>query len=217
MHSSRSSSSCSTAAWCASRSAHGSPAPFRKDYHGPLYSIASGIVLTLVVVLLAAVGRDALGSRRRWRVLLLLGCTLLALALFVWSALSITVVRYPGHRAAPCAAPRQGLRARPVRSARAVPVDAPSAVCRRPPCVSGRIPVMTADRLLFSMLWSAWVIAATYLEERDLVREFGAQYTEYQTARADAAFRSAGRGHRTSGDERGCREDPATMRQKAYQ
>ena len=41
-------------------------------------------------------------------------------------------------------------------------------------------PVLTADRLLFNILWSAWVIGATFQEERDLLHEFGAQYAEYQ-------------------------------------
>ena len=41
-------------------------------------------------------------------------------------------------------------------------------------------PVLTADRLLFNLMWTTWIIAGTILEERDLVREFGAQYQEYQ-------------------------------------
>src|SRR5690606_22955700 len=34
-------------------------------------------------------------------------------------------------------------------------------------------PVLTADRLLFNVLWTAWIVAATMLEERDLVSKFG--------------------------------------------
>jgi protein-S-isoprenylcysteine O-methyltransferase Ste14 len=41
-------------------------------------------------------------------------------------------------------------------------------------------PDITTDRLLFNTLWSAWIVGSTFLEERDLVREFGAVYTEYQ-------------------------------------
>ena len=41
-------------------------------------------------------------------------------------------------------------------------------------------PVLTADRLLFNLMWTIWVITGTVLEERDLVREFGGQYQEYQ-------------------------------------
>jgi methanethiol S-methyltransferase len=41
-------------------------------------------------------------------------------------------------------------------------------------------PVLTADRLLFNLMWATWIITGTVLEERDLVREFGGQYQEYQ-------------------------------------
>ncbi len=41
-------------------------------------------------------------------------------------------------------------------------------------------PIITADRLLFNLMWTTWIITGTVLEERDLVREFGQQYREYQ-------------------------------------
>jgi protein-S-isoprenylcysteine O-methyltransferase Ste14 len=41
-------------------------------------------------------------------------------------------------------------------------------------------PDLTADRLLFNVLWTTWIIIATMLEERDLVFEFGDQYRQYQ-------------------------------------
>lgn len=41
-------------------------------------------------------------------------------------------------------------------------------------------PVLTADRLLFNILWTGWIVIATILEERDLVFDFGDQYQEYQ-------------------------------------
>jgi protein-S-isoprenylcysteine O-methyltransferase Ste14 len=43
-------------------------------------------------------------------------------------------------------------------------------------------PDVTLDRLLFAVLWSAWIAAGTLLEERDLVAEFGADYRAYQRA-----------------------------------
>jgi protein-S-isoprenylcysteine O-methyltransferase Ste14 len=36
------------------------------------------------------------------------------------------------------------------------------------------------DRLLFNILWSAWIYIGTVLEERDLVEQFGDAYREYQ-------------------------------------
>lgn len=41
-------------------------------------------------------------------------------------------------------------------------------------------PDVTADRLLFNVLWTMWIIVATFLEERDLVAQFGGAYIEYQ-------------------------------------
>ena len=41
-------------------------------------------------------------------------------------------------------------------------------------------PQLTIDRLLFNVLWTAWIVVGTRLEERDLVAEFGDQYREYQ-------------------------------------
>jgi methanethiol S-methyltransferase len=43
-------------------------------------------------------------------------------------------------------------------------------------------PDISADRLLFNVLWSAWIVTGTFLEERDLVRDFGKNYQDYQKA-----------------------------------
>jgi methanethiol S-methyltransferase len=42
-------------------------------------------------------------------------------------------------------------------------------------------PDLTMDRLLFNLLWTAWIVViGTIMEERDLVAEFGDTYREYQ-------------------------------------
>jgi protein-S-isoprenylcysteine O-methyltransferase Ste14 len=41
-------------------------------------------------------------------------------------------------------------------------------------------PNLTTDRLLFNILWSAWIFVGTLLEERDLVEQFGDAYRKYQ-------------------------------------
>ena len=41
-------------------------------------------------------------------------------------------------------------------------------------------PDLTVDRLLFNVLWTAWIIVGTVLEERDLVAAFGETYRDYQ-------------------------------------
>ena len=43
-------------------------------------------------------------------------------------------------------------------------------------------PDVAADRLLFNLLWTAWIVIGTVLEERDLVVEFGDDYRVYQAA-----------------------------------
>jgi methanethiol S-methyltransferase len=42
-------------------------------------------------------------------------------------------------------------------------------------------PVLTLDRLLFNIMWTVWIVIGTYLEDRDLHREFGSQYHEYSS------------------------------------
>lgn len=41
-------------------------------------------------------------------------------------------------------------------------------------------PYLTADRLLFNVLWTIWIVIGTYLEERDLIADFGDDYRNYQ-------------------------------------
>ncbi len=41
-------------------------------------------------------------------------------------------------------------------------------------------PDVNSDRLLFNVLWTLWVVLGSYLEERDLVAEFGERYRQYQ-------------------------------------
>jgi protein-S-isoprenylcysteine O-methyltransferase Ste14 len=43
-------------------------------------------------------------------------------------------------------------------------------------------PDLTADRLLFNILFTVWILAGTVLEERDLVDAYGDDYREYQRA-----------------------------------
>jgi protein-S-isoprenylcysteine O-methyltransferase Ste14 len=41
-------------------------------------------------------------------------------------------------------------------------------------------PDLTRDRLLFNLLWTVWIVIGSYLEEIDLIAEFGDAYREYQ-------------------------------------
>ena len=41
-------------------------------------------------------------------------------------------------------------------------------------------PDLIADQLVFNVLWTIWIISGTLLEEKDLIREFGEKYMNYQ-------------------------------------
>ena len=41
-------------------------------------------------------------------------------------------------------------------------------------------PDVTADRLLFDILWTAWICVGAWLEEADLLRDFGDAYERYR-------------------------------------
>jgi protein-S-isoprenylcysteine O-methyltransferase Ste14 len=41
-------------------------------------------------------------------------------------------------------------------------------------------PVITTDRLLLNILWTLWIVIGTALEERELVEDFGDDYRDYQ-------------------------------------
>lgn len=42
------------------------------------------------------------------------------------------------------------------------------------------LPALTADRLLFNILWTIWIVLGARMEEGDLVNEFGDAYRNYQ-------------------------------------
>jgi protein-S-isoprenylcysteine O-methyltransferase Ste14 len=41
-------------------------------------------------------------------------------------------------------------------------------------------PELTADRLVFNLLWTAWIVLGAALEERDLAADFGDAYRRYR-------------------------------------
>ncbi|MBN1473170.1 MAG: isoprenylcysteine carboxylmethyltransferase family protein [Syntrophaceae bacterium] len=41
-------------------------------------------------------------------------------------------------------------------------------------------PDLSTDRLLFNIMWSIWIIIGAFLEEKDLINQFGDTYREYQ-------------------------------------
>jgi len=147
-------------------------------YYPAVYAIASGTVLVLVVVLWqpSEVILYELEGSIRWAPRLV---ALIALAGFAWGVSSLGSFDVFG--IAPIRLHLRGKQPRP-----------PEFVVRGPYCyvrhplyffmlvLFWSTPQLTPDRLLFNLLWTAWVVVGTLLEERGLVAEFGNAYREYQ-------------------------------------
>ena len=149
------------------------------DYYQPvLYAIASGVVLLLLPLLWQPTPLDLLTLRGpgRW---FARGVFFVAMAVMIWAFGSLRhfdplgvgpLVAHLRHKTAPAApltirGPYRWVR-HPIYSSFLLMVWAS--------------PEVTADRLLFNVLWSVWMVIAARLEERDLAAHFGEAYRQYQ-------------------------------------
>lgn len=152
---------------------------FVRDYcYGAVYAIASGLVLTIMLVLWQGAIPELAGvyGIARW---ILRAVTMLAMFCMVWGILALGSFDAFGVR--PLMAEVSG------REIRDMPLDirGPYRWVRHPlyACVLLLLwscPDLSADRLLLNIVWSVWVVIATKLEERDLVYRFGEPYRKYQ-------------------------------------
>lgn len=148
-------------------------------YQVALYSIASGVVLALVVVFWQRSETQlvVIDGIPRWIAHTL---SVFAVAVFVMAARSLRRSFDP-------------LGLRPIRTHLRSQSDPADDFVIRGPYLWVRHPLyscvlllfwanpdVTADQLLLAVLWSAWIWVATVLEERDLVAEFGESYHAYQ-------------------------------------
>ena len=146
-------------------------------YIGATYAITSGVVLGAVVLLWQRTETWGVATGAlRWTGMAL---SLLAAAVLVWGFVSLRHHDPLGIRA--IRAHRGG---QPAPSA-SFQVRGPYRWVRHPLylCVlvlfwSNR--EVSADRLLFNLLWTAWMVFATFLEERDLTAELGTAYLDYR-------------------------------------
>ena len=147
-------------------------------YQGAIYAIASGVVLLALVIFwqessLALISMDGI---LRWG---LRAVYCLAILGFVWGILALGSF--------------DGLGIRPIldrlRKSRSSPmpftVRGPYCWVRHPLYLFCLLliwayPDVTADRLLFNVLFTVWIVVGTILEERDLVVAFGDAYRDYQ-------------------------------------
>ncbi len=147
-------------------------------YHGAVYSIASGIVLAAVVVFWQR-SETTLFNLRGIPRLISTGCSLLAVLVFGLSVYALRTFDLLG-----IGPIRAHLREMDYEPAPFI-VRGPYRWVRHPLyfCVLVLFwadPDVTADRLLFNILWTGWVYVGTLFEERDLKRTFGDAYSRYQ-------------------------------------
>jgi methanethiol S-methyltransferase len=147
-------------------------------YQGAVYSISSGVALTAVSIFWQA-------SPVQWYSVhgalrgVFTGITLLALGLGAWSFAALHLFDPFGVRAlGPARAETRGGSAKLI-------MRGPYRWVRHPLYFAALIiiwfaPSFSADRLLFNVLWTAWIWIGAALEEVGLAGEFGDPYQQYR-------------------------------------
>jgi methanethiol S-methyltransferase len=149
-------------------------------YHGAIYSIASGIALSIVVIFWQRSETNLLILQGIPRLIATL-CSVLAVIVFVLSFVALRTFDMLG-----IGPIRAQLRATDYQPTPFI-IRGPYRWVRHPLyfCVLVMFwanPDVTVDRLLFNVLWTGWVYVGTLLEERDLTNEFGDVYLRYRKA-----------------------------------
>ena len=146
--------------------------------HGAFYSISSGAALLITIVLWQDSHlyifnlQDSI--RVFFRIIFFSG-----IGLFLWSCLALGSFDFFG--VGPIIAHNKGTKSKTIPFI----VRGPYRWVRHPLYLAMLLliwscPGVSVDRLLFNILWTVWIIAATLLEERDLVNRFGEDYLNYQ-------------------------------------
>jgi len=160
--------------------------PFRRwlasfipeEYAGAVYTIASGIVLLLVILLWQTSTQTVITPPGflRWS---LRAVSFLFLIGFYWGVKALRFFDPFGLRPI-----IDRLRSKDPTSM-PITVAGPYRWVRHPLylfmiLLIWSCPDLTRDRLLFNLLWTLWIVIGSYLEENDLIAEFGDVYREYQ-------------------------------------
>ena len=147
-------------------------------YSNAVFSIASGITLSAAVILWQPAS-TALCQLQSFPVWITRTVFFLALAGMGWGVHSLK--SFDPFGSIPI---RSHLSGRPLRP-QLFAVDGPYLWVRHPLyffviLLIWSHPGPTIDRLLFNILWTAWICVGAILEERDLVADFGDAYRQYQ-------------------------------------
>ena len=149
-----------------------------RQYHRAVYSIASGLVLTGVVILWQPSETHVFVLARPFRLAAYAG-VLIAVAVFIWGAFTLRAVDLFG-----LAAIKAHLRGTAETKSEFV-IRGPYRWVRHPWYAAAIVLIwsrvdFTADRLLFSALWTVWICVGAKLEEKDLAAELGVVYDQYR-------------------------------------
>ena len=149
-----------------------------EEYTAAIYAIASGIVVLLVILLWQKSTQTIITASGlfRW---VLRAIFLFSLLGFYWGIKALRFFDPFGLR--PIVSRLRGRNLTPMPFT----VAGPYRLVRHPLYLFMLLmiwffPDLTRDRLLFNLLWTAWIVIGSYLEEIDLVAEFGDAYREYQ-------------------------------------
>ncbi len=147
-------------------------------FHRAIYTVASGAAVLLLTLCWQHSRIDVvvMGSAGRLLMPILL---ISVVAVFLWAILSLREFDAFGVQAM-----LAHFRAKQPDPA-PLTVRGPYRWVRHPFYASGIVavwacPTWSADRLLFNVLFTLWMVAGAYLEERDLVADFGDTYRAYQ-------------------------------------
>ena len=149
-----------------------------EKYHGALFTIASAILLLLLVLLWQKSSYVVYAAQGGIR-LLFRAVFVLSVIGFYWGIRSLG--RFDAYGLRPIL---KGTRGGEITQSHFT-VRGPYRWVRHPLylfCILmiWSCPDLTADRLLFNLLWTAWIVVGTELEERDLVAQFGEDYEAYR-------------------------------------
>lgn len=149
-----------------------------QHYWGAIYATASGVVFAAVAVFWQSTGDRLVEISEPYRSLMH-ALSILAVAVFVWGFFVLRGIDPLG-----VGALRTHLRDQRSKPAPFV-VHGPYHWVRHPLYFAALVLIwcegdVTADRLLFNVFWTLWIVAATHFEEADLVQEIGDDYRRYQ-------------------------------------
>jgi protein-S-isoprenylcysteine O-methyltransferase Ste14 len=148
------------------------------DYHGALFTMASSLALALVVVFWESSGPPlfSLHGPLRW---MARGVFFAGVAGIGWGFWSLK--GFDPYGIAPIKARLSGTAVQP----QPFTIRGPYRWVRHPLyffvlLMLWSFPEPAADRMLFNLIWTGWIVFGAVLEEKDLLDAFGKAYREYQ-------------------------------------